>query len=94
MTTDKAKEIISYHKILVDRDKSGLLDEKLEYEAIDMAVEALENQKTGHWIRLIEDYPNCDFEFKGCSVCRTHYPSLEIIQFRYCPNCGAKMEGK
>ena len=42
MTTYKAKEIISYHKILVDRDKSGLLDKELEYEAIDMAEKSLE----------------------------------------------------
>ncbi len=63
----------------------------------DVAIirEALfENQKTGHWIRLIEDYPFCDFEFKGCSVCRTHYPKLAVKQFKYCPNCGAKMEGE
>lgn len=45
MTTFKAKEIISYHKILVDRDKSGLLDKELEYEAIDMAIEALEQME-------------------------------------------------
>ena len=63
-------------------------------EAKTMAIEALENKKTGHWIRLIEDYPECDFEFKGCSVCRTHYPNFAIKQFRYCPNCGSKMKGE
>ena len=45
MTVQKAIEIISYHKALVDKDKSGLLDKELEYEAIDMAVEALEKLK-------------------------------------------------
>ena len=42
MTKNKAIEIISYHKALIDRDKSGLLDKNLEYEAIDMAIKALE----------------------------------------------------
>ena len=63
-------------------------------EAKTMAIEALENQKTGQWIRLIEDYPECDFEFKGCSICRTHYPNFAVEQFRYCPNCGANMRGE
>ena len=44
MTIDKAKEIISYHKYLVDRDTSGLLDKQLEYQAIDMAIKALEKK--------------------------------------------------
>ena len=56
-------------------------------------IKELENQKTGYWIRLIEDYPECDFEFKGCSVCRTHYPNFAVKQFKYCPNCGVKMKG-
>jgi hypothetical protein len=41
MTIEKAIEIISYHKILVNRDKSGLLEKDLEYKAIDLAIEAL-----------------------------------------------------
>jgi hypothetical protein len=45
MTGDQAKEILSYHKILVDRDTSGL-DKKLEYQAIDMAIKALEYEPT------------------------------------------------
>jgi hypothetical protein len=44
MTRDKAKEIISYHKYLVDKDTSGLLDKQLEYQAIDMAIKALEQE--------------------------------------------------
>ena len=48
MTIQKAIEIISYHKILVDRDKSGLLDKELEYKAIDMAIEALKYQEINH----------------------------------------------
>ena len=44
MTKQKAIEIISHHKTLVDRDKSGLLDKELEYKAIDMAIKALEQE--------------------------------------------------
>lgn len=50
MIKEKAKEIISYHKHLVDNDKSGLLDKELEYQAIDMAIKALEQKPCEDYI--------------------------------------------
>lgn len=91
MTNQEAISRIKDHKIVHKMNEPRAI---YISEALDMAIESLENQKTGHWIRLIEDYPDCDLEFKGCSVCRTHYPNLAVRQFRYCPNCGAKMEGE
>lgn len=59
--------------------------------ALRMAEEALKNQKTGHWIE-IDDYPHEDFECDCCGgkVYGTEEPYEE---YKYCPNCGAKMEG-
>jgi len=28
-----------------------------------------------------------------CSVCKTHFSPSPIIVMKYCPNCGAKMDG-
>lgn len=28
-----------------------------------------------------------------CSVCKTHFSPSSIIVMKYCPNCGAKMNG-
>jgi Zn finger protein HypA/HybF involved in hydrogenase expression len=28
-----------------------------------------------------------------CSVCKTHFSPSSIILMKYCPNCGAKMNG-
>ena len=28
-----------------------------------------------------------------CSVCKTHFSPSSIIFMKYCPNCGAKMDG-
>ena len=67
--------------------KETLYDEKTSknyLEAVRMARESLENQKTGYWIR-------CDIlqEFK-CSECRVCFRNKSS----FCPNCGAKMEGE
>lgn len=58
-----------------------------QVDALEMAIEALENQKTGHWIeREIED----TMRWKECSECHSEYPNMSGL--KYCPNCGAKME--
>lgn len=72
--------------------KDTLYDEKTptDYlEAVRMGREALENQKTGHWVE-IDDYPHEDFECDCCGgkVYGTEEPYEE---YKYCPNCGAKM---
>ena len=58
-------------------------------EALGMGIKALENQKTGHWVE-IDDYPHEDFECDCCGgkVYGTEEPYEE---YKYCPNCGAKM---
>ena len=60
-------------------------------DAIDMAIKALEQEpKTGHW--------NCGddmFEYAICSSCKHETgEAWEYAKrnFKFCPNCGAKME--
>ena len=68
-----------------------------DIEALNKGIEALENQKTGHWIDTDEWRETVDgFEqwgyFRKCSRCGYVFKFLEIDN--YCPNCGAKMEGE
>lgn len=63
-------------------------------ESIDMAIEALENQKTGHWIK--HENPNLGQCMKisyECSYCKVWLGCEYFVRKSYCPNCGAKMEG-
>lgn len=60
-------------------------------EAIEMAIEALQERKTGKWLF---DISGCDaieamFKLPKCSICGAETPHPKA---RYCPNCGAKME--
>ena len=59
-------------------------------QAIDEIIELLEEQevKTGHWI----DSAGND----KCSICGEEYSELypDYGNTHFCPNCGAKMEGR
>ena len=50
--------------------------------------------KTGHWISRW--YAGHDFHFHVCSECNEEFScdmetGISIDNYRYCPNCGAKM---
>ena len=54
-------------------------------QALTMGIEALERQKTGHWIET-------DLYIYECSEC--HIGTSVGSKDNFCPNCGAKMEGE
>ena len=58
--------------------------------ALNIAIEALENQKTGHWIDVTNGRGGhkCD----NCHEYAPSYQSGDEYLTKYCPNCGAKME--
>lgn len=67
------------------------------YEEHRLILELLEQKpKIGHWI----DIDSESFEFHRvykCSECgntEIEYPERICRHFRYCPNCGAKMESE
>ena len=57
-------------------------------QVCNMAIEALEGQKTGKWI----DWLGTGNEWE-CSECRCSIESHGGIAYNYCPICGAKMNG-
>ena len=76
----------------LERFKKQALNEFIgepeDYPALDMAIEALEGQKTGKWI----DWLGTGNEWE-CSECRCSIESHGGIAYNYCPICGAKMKG-
>ena len=68
-----------------------------DYDALDMAIEALEEQKTGHWIieRISEIGGDKWSTNPKCSICGGEpYYSNSIYNYKYCPYCGAKNESR
>ena len=60
--------------------------------AMMMAMEALEQQpKTGKWIDEGQYAEGHNEHAYRCSECGEHYIGY-VGEFKYCPNCGAKME--
>lgn len=56
--------------------------------AIRMAIQALKEQKVGHWIFG----ETMGHSWMKCSECCVSQDG-QTACFTYCPNCGAKMEG-
>ena len=89
MTREEAIEILKKYKDESEEDYYAI-----RAKALGMGIEALENQKIGHW----KDY-GARYDVR-CSICNTQYPLKPISSSRlmgcksdYCPSCGAKMEG-
>ena len=87
---------------LRNRGLTGMLTTK-ECECMNEAIyngtpleEALENQKTGHWIRWYEEveYKTCteNIPHCKCSECNKEYNPYTSNFIKYCPQCGVKME--
>lgn len=99
MTADnkKLEEAIKGMKVL-RKDFSGY---KPNEEMFDMAIEALEELKTGKWIDTADEYDKRARRHDYyCSECRTFagdfisgYEDWWCCEPpKYCPHCGAKME--
>ncbi len=89
MTNQQAIEVLKLNNpFMAGKDKETFS------KAIDKGIEALENQKTGHWIK--HEKPNLGQCMKisyECSNCKVWLGCEYFIRKSYCPNCGAEMEG-
>lgn len=70
------------------------------HEAVFMAIKALKNeQKPGEWehgreiarTMLGNDVLSIEYEDWHCSCCGRRYKEY-VLQYNFCPNCGAQME--
>ena len=55
----------------------------------------LQEPKTGHWIGIDEE-PHEDYECDKCGYTISTYTAniKPHTEYKYCPNCGAKMESE
>lgn len=90
MTREEAAKICQSIKFILDSDDYS---EEVE-EALNMAIEALQQEpKRGKWIDTEETQDYIKVKHRICSVCYRE-PSAwsSRKKFKYCPNCGARME--
>ena len=99
----KREEAIAYFK----RHIELYCVEGISRESEEMAIKALEQQKTGHWIEDaktyykelnkrglgVDEYTPYFTDDIACSECLAKYSMLdnETQFFKHCPNCGAMM---
>ena len=94
MTREEAIKILTKTdsvgvRLILSTDEKSRKHNAESIEALNMAIKALEEQpKTGHWKKTISE--NGITSAVRCSECG--FEDNRYMLFRYCPNCGAKME--
>ena len=81
-----------------DIDEYGEEGSEYTCEAVDMAIEALQERKTGKWIEERQDHTYVNGYlteyYTACSACGARaFVDTEkgLLKTAYCPWCGAKM---
>lgn len=90
MTRDEAIQVLTNFYVSTKNPKANHL-----CEAVYIAIQALKSEpiKHGRWIKGVDEYDG--IEMCKCSECGYLNLECEVFQldgFRYCPNCGAKMD--
>lgn len=62
-------------------------EEAKMYYVLSWAIQEMKTeQETGHWIKQGDTF--------FCSECGAGFDKYNLLYFKYCPNCGAKMDGE
>ena len=81
---------------------NGILQKTYKMEIIEECMKAVEAQPTADVVEVVHgewvEYEDCEFDtYYKCSICgseRYFIDTPEENGCNYCPNCGAKMDGK
>lgn len=87
-------EYIERSALLQSLKSSGVASDFALYKISNFPAADVVPVVHGHWIRFKETDPETGYIHMRCSVCSAYWsdPS-HADHFRYCPNCGAKMDG-
>jgi len=95
--TEQWQELKETITELRDNDGTGTQQEVCKFlvNLMDILEKQMQEPKTGHWIGIDEE-PHEDYECDRCGyVVSTYTANIEPhTEYKYCPNCGAKMEVK
>jgi len=81
---------------VTEKDLEGVLALQIEADLLNLpAVDAVD-VRHGHWVTEEEAIEKDDYSLRDtCSVCgHCDWDCTESESFNFCPNCGAKMDGK
>ena len=88
---DEQEAKIAWYRELGATSKRAAIAIDLVFDRIPAA--DVEEVKHGEWI--LEREPNGEPYCFHCSVCDDDFHYISIVtKYPYCPNCGAKMDGK
>lgn len=86
LTTEEAIEELN-DMLAFEIDEFG--EAPVSEEAVDMAINALKERKTGKWVKNEYGTDHCSC----CDYIPAYDTAIDDIYYSpYCPNCGAKME--
>lgn len=84
---DQLRDLIQDRRsLIIDEEFSDIY--KRDIEALQFGIDVIEQaekSETANWIIC------CDGYYPFCSVCGEEPPGCEMS--KYCPNCGARMDG-
>lgn len=96
MTREESIQILRHIVQVADTSDCGIKEiDGIDKEAIDMVIKELEQEpKTGHWVKY--GISRCGEQHYKCTSCGYYinfgqWGELYTKEFKYCPNCGARM---
>lgn len=64
------------------------------FHALEMAIEALDEHKTGRWLYGVTSPGAMNIRYKEMTCSECGWTHSLLIPDNYCPNCGCNMNGK
>lgn len=98
---EECEDAISRQAVLKQL-KGCLTGGETEYKYVKIHIDSIpsvkpQEQKIGHWVKYCR--PRCGEQHYKCTSCGYYinfgqWGELYTKEFKYCPNCGSKMEGE
>jgi len=93
---DREKVISTLEEIKTQTAEVGLDRAVIAHQFIDKILSLLKEQeeRKGNYVPCKVKTPTGKWNGEKCSVCGTEYIGSAPLQWKFCPDCGTKMEGR